>query len=109
TYPLDEISGDETLQILDSISAAAGSSASAELRGRVSETLAQRPAEWWNARDPLLKLEATILNDGIAREADLATIRDDVQTMVREALAFARQSPDPSLAAAPQGVYRGQE
>jgi TPP-dependent pyruvate/acetoin dehydrogenase alpha subunit len=106
TYPLDEASRDETLQILDEIEAAGGAPSSSELRRRVSDILVQRPAEWWRQRDPLKKLEFAISDRGVARDDELAAIRDEVQAVVQDALAFARQSPEPPLAAALDGVYR---
>ena len=57
-----------------------------------------RPAELlaeWRERDPLARFEADLQAQGIATDADLARIRDQVQRDLAEAVAFAEASPFP--------------
>ncbi|MBI4523526.1 MAG: thiamine pyrophosphate-dependent dehydrogenase E1 component subunit alpha [Deltaproteobacteria bacterium] len=106
TYPLDEITREETVAVLEGLRASGQRPSRGELRRRISEILAQKPAEWWTERDPLKKLEAEILKSAAAQETELATTRSEVRAVVQDAIAFARQSPDPPLEAAVSGVYR---
>ena len=106
TYPLDEISRDETEHILEELRAAGRAPSAAELRERKETLLARRPAEWWEQRDPLRKLKARALAAGLSQEDDLVRIREEVWTAVQEALEYARQSPYPEPAAVLDEVFR---
>ena len=106
TYPLDEITREETLAVLEEMRMTGQQPSRGELRRRISEILARKPVEWWTQRDPLKKLEAAILDSAVTQETELAAIRSEVQGVVQDALAFARQSPDPPLESALSGVYR---
>lgn len=96
TYPLDEITKEETLAVFEDMRKEGHPPSRGELRRRVAQILAQKPAEWWIDRDPLKKLEATILKADATQERGLSLIRSQVQQTVEEALAFARRSPNPS-------------
>jgi TPP-dependent pyruvate/acetoin dehydrogenase alpha subunit len=106
TYPLDEITREETVAVLEEMRIAGQPPSLSGLRQRISEILARKPADWWTQRDPLKKLEAAILDSAVTQEMELAAIRSEVQAVVQDALAFARQSSDPPLESALSGVYR---
>jgi acetoin:2,6-dichlorophenolindophenol oxidoreductase subunit alpha len=107
THPLDEITREETLAVFEDIRKEGQSPSRGELRRRMSQILAQKPAEWWIERDPLKKLEATILEAGVIQQTELGTMRSEVERVVQEALAFARQSPEPFPESALSPVYSG--
>jgi pyruvate dehydrogenase E1 component alpha subunit len=105
TYPLDEITREETRAIFEDMRKAGQAPSRGELRRRAAEILAQKPAAWWTERDPVKKLEATILKADAAQEKELSKIRSQVQQTVEEALAFARQSPNPLAESGLTPVY----
>jgi TPP-dependent pyruvate/acetoin dehydrogenase alpha subunit len=59
----------------------------------------------WKARDPLPRFRATLLEDGLAEEAQLASVEAAVETAIEEAIAFGKQSPEPSLEELNENVY----
>lgn len=75
-------------------------------KSKVGKLELKVPESWLQA-DPLRKLEALLLTQGLAGEGDLATIRADVRGLVAEAVAFAEQSPEPSAETARSGVFAG--
>jgi acetoin:2,6-dichlorophenolindophenol oxidoreductase subunit alpha len=105
TYPLDEITREETLAVFEDMRREGQAPSRGELRRRMAQILARKPAEWWIERDPLKKLEATILKTDANRERELSTIRAQVEQLVQEALAFARQSSNPSPESGLTPVY----
>ncbi|NJL86991.1 MAG: pyruvate dehydrogenase (acetyl-transferring) E1 component subunit alpha [Leptolyngbyaceae cyanobacterium SM1_1_3] len=50
----------------------------------------------WQARDPLSKFEAYLLEQKLAGEPELKAIKQKIQDTVDEAVKFAEESPDPS-------------
>ncbi len=52
----------------------------------------------WSRRDPIVRLEAELVGLGILAEADLAAIRQQVETEIEEGIAFAQESPPPAIA-----------
>jgi len=64
-----------------------------------------KPPEHWLAGDPLLKLEEHIFTHEIATDQDLVVIREDVRGVIDEAVAFARESPEPDPQSARVGVF----
>jgi len=49
----------------------------------------------WKEKDPLVRLEYSLLNAGRAQESTFARILDEVNTELEDAVEFSRQSPDP--------------
>ncbi len=52
----------------------------------------------WRDRDPIKRLEAYLLEQDLASEADLKAIRSKITEVVEDALVFAEESPDPNPA-----------
>ncbi|MGI8934337.1 MAG: pyruvate dehydrogenase (acetyl-transferring) E1 component subunit alpha [Phormidesmis sp.] len=52
----------------------------------------------WRDRDPIKRLEAYLLEQDLASEADLKSIRTKITEVVEDALTFAEESPDPNPA-----------
>ncbi len=52
----------------------------------------------WRDRDPIKRLEAYLLEQDLASEADLKSIRSKITEVVEDALTFAEESPDPNPA-----------
>ncbi len=63
------------------------------------------PPAHWTAGDPLPKLETYIFSHALATERELDSIRDEVRHVVDDAVAFARESPEPDPATAATGVF----
>lgn len=59
-----------------------------------------RPAEEieeWRQKDPILRFERYLLNNGVMDEAEIAEVKREVEREVEEALAFAKGSAFPDL------------
>ncbi|NEQ30142.1 MAG: pyruvate dehydrogenase (acetyl-transferring) E1 component subunit alpha [Leptolyngbya sp. SIO4C5] len=56
----------------------------------------------WQARDPLSKFEAYLLEQNIADEQELKAIKQRIQDTIDEAVQFAEESPEPN----PDELYR---
>jgi hypothetical protein len=106
-YPLDEITREETLAVLEEKRVKGEIPSLSGVRERVSEILAGKPADWWNQRDPIRKLERVILDSDITQETALGNIRLEVEAVVQDALAFARSSSQPPLELALSDTYAG--
>ncbi|MGP1375351.1 MAG: pyruvate dehydrogenase (acetyl-transferring) E1 component subunit alpha [Almyronema sp.] len=50
----------------------------------------------WQARDPLNKFEAYLLEQNLADEQELQAIKQKIQDQIDEAVEFAEESPDPN-------------
>ncbi|MBI4583908.1 MAG: thiamine pyrophosphate-dependent dehydrogenase E1 component subunit alpha [Planctomycetes bacterium] len=61
--------------------------------------------EAWKARDPILRLQRQLLEKGLAGEAELRAIDQEVEAMVDDAARFAEASPWPDPATAADHVY----
>lgn len=59
----------------------------------------------WRDRDPIVRLRAMMLEQGLASTADLEAIARDAVTAVDEAVSFAQRSPFPELHALTAGVF----
>lgn len=59
----------------------------------------------WRERDPIDRLAARLLAAGAVEAAQLDAIRDDVTTIVDQAVRFAEESPEPSLVELESDVY----
>ncbi len=60
-----------------------------------------RPADekkFWRDRDPIKRLEAYLLEQDLASEADLKAVRDKIMEVVEDSLTFAEESPEPNPA-----------
>lgn len=66
------------------------------------ELRSKEEKEAWLSRDPVQRFETYLLEYNLAQEADLKAIRDDIQTVVDEAVTFAEASPEPD----PSELYR---
>lgn len=63
--------------------------------------------EYWKARDPIEIQRQRLLDDDILTTAEIEAIEHEVRTALEEAVAFARQSPDPAPGEALEDVYSG--
>jgi 2-oxoisovalerate dehydrogenase E1 component len=61
--------------------------------------------EEWKARCPIHRLERELLERGVLGTAQIEDIARQAETAVREALAFALESPDPPAEALTEDVY----
>ena len=77
-----------------------GHSMSDPMKYRTKEEL-----ESYKQRDPIEQVKATILNNGIATEEDLAAIDAKIKGQVEESVRFAEESPYPSAEEAYKDVY----
>jgi 2-oxoisovalerate dehydrogenase E1 component len=59
----------------------------------------------WKARDPIRQLASRVLSAGLATQAELDAIAQDVRAIVEDAAEFAKNSPFPEGASATQYVY----
>ncbi len=66
------------------------------------ELRSKEEKEQWLSRDPLKIFERVLLGRDLATEEDLKDIRQRIQTLVDEAVAFAESSPEPQ----PSDLYR---
>jgi 2-oxoisovalerate dehydrogenase E1 component len=69
----------------------------------------QEEVETWRARDPIPRLRAHLLADGIASEDELAGIDRAVQELIAAAVEFAKESPWPDAATATDHVFSGKD
>ncbi len=56
-------------------------------------------------QDPLVQLKGTMLKEGTGKEADFKQIEQDVEAIIKEAVAFAEESPYPDPSALHEDVY----
>ncbi len=61
--------------------------------------------EEWAKKDPLLRYEKRLLDQGVASPADLASIKARIETLLAEDLAWAEASPFPDPESGLSGVY----
>jgi 2-oxoisovalerate dehydrogenase E1 component len=61
--------------------------------------------ESWKARDPIRLLHTTLIDEGLAREDELAEIDAEVQALIAEAYEFAKNSPYPDGRTASDHIY----
>ncbi len=59
----------------------------------------------WRDRDPIVRLRAMMLEQGLANTAELEAIARDAVAAVDEAVSFAQRSPFPELQALTAGVF----
>jgi TPP-dependent pyruvate/acetoin dehydrogenase alpha subunit len=59
----------------------------------------------WLQRDPLPRFRAQLLTGGVLTFAEAERIEHEIQTEIEDAVAFARQSPDPPPDVALRYVY----
>ena len=77
-----------------------GHSMSDPMKYRTKEEL-----ESYKQRDPIEQVKATILDNGIATEEELATIDAKIKGQVEESVRFAEESPYPPAEEAYKDVY----
>ncbi len=77
-----------------------GHSKSDRNRYRTKEEIAE-----WQAKDPIARMGRMLIDHGILTETDLPKIEEEVAETVAEAIAFAKESPDPKIAEATRDVY----
>jgi pyruvate dehydrogenase E1 component alpha subunit/2-oxoisovalerate dehydrogenase E1 component alpha subunit len=61
--------------------------------------------EEWSAKDPILRFERRLLDQGAASPADLASIKARIEARLAEDLAWAESSPFPDPESGLSGVY----
>ena len=55
----------------------------------------EEEVEAWRARDPIKLHQEHLLEAGVANQAEIDEIAEDVETVIAGALQFARESPNP--------------
>jgi TPP-dependent pyruvate/acetoin dehydrogenase alpha subunit len=70
------------------------------MRYRTAEEMAE-----WEARCPILRFEAWLLEKGVATEADLATVVNEITAEIAAAVEYAVNSPFPSPEEGKTDVY----
>jgi 2-oxoisovalerate dehydrogenase E1 component len=75
------------------------------MEGEDADYRDQAEIEAWKDRCPIRRLEQALLKDGILGTDDVAGITHQAETAVREALAFAQDSPEPPLGDLTTDVY----
>lgn len=73
--------------------------------GRKFDYRTEADIEKWKARDPISLFEAKLVNDFGFTGPQLATVIASVEAEVKDAIAFARQSPFPDISAAYGDVF----
>jgi TPP-dependent pyruvate/acetoin dehydrogenase alpha subunit len=61
--------------------------------------------EEWARKDPLLRYERRILDEGVATQAELAAVKSRIEALLAEDLAWAEASPFPEPSSGLSGVY----
>ena len=61
--------------------------------------------EEWKTKDPIERLQALSLEQGLATQEDIALIQWEVEEVVQEAVRFAEESPEPESDALYENVY----
>ena len=61
--------------------------------------------EQWKKRDPINRLKATILSNGMSTEEEIQAVENDVRKKIEEAIKFADDSPEPKLEDALTDVF----
>ena len=59
----------------------------------------------WQAKDPILRLAGRIKELGLADDSDLASIEEEIERKIDDAVAYAESSPDPEPEDALQHVF----
>ncbi len=59
----------------------------------------------WQARDPIETFKKLVVDDGLISEEDLESIDREVDATIEESVAFADESPEPTLEALYENVY----
>ncbi len=62
--------------------------------------------EHWRALDPINKFTASLLRSGQVSEAEIESVKQQVESEVQEATRFAEESPDPDLSTLLNNVYQ---
>ena len=61
--------------------------------------------EEWRKKDPIPAFGKWLLEEGLASEAEMDTVKQEVESVVEEAVEFADESPFPAPEALFQDVY----
>jgi len=59
----------------------------------------------WKKKDPIPRFVAHLIKEGILTEDEAQVIAEEAETLIKEALAFAESSPEPSVETILEGVY----
>jgi pyruvate dehydrogenase E1 component alpha subunit len=105
SFPLDEPSRAQVQEWKDEMRRAGRYTSMLMLKKSKIGRVELKPPEHWLAGDPLHKLEEYVLTHEIATDQDLVVIREDVRGVIDEAVAFARESPEPDPQSARVGVF----
>lgn len=74
----------------------------------VGDPMAYRPdgeLEEWKEKDPIAKYEKMLTNQKEISNADLDTVKEDVETIIADAIDFAEKSPEPDVEEAVSDIY----
>ncbi len=61
--------------------------------------------ETWRQRDPIMQFEAELQSFGLVMEAEVSSLRDEVEAEIAAALEYARESPSPEPSQLTRDVY----
>ncbi|CAE6862196.1 Acetoin:2,6-dichlorophenolindophenol oxidoreductase subunit alpha [Paraburkholderia aspalathi] len=59
----------------------------------------------WSGRDPIVRFEQELVSYGVLNDAELVTLREEVEGQIQEGLDFAQASPSPELSDLTRYVY----
>jgi TPP-dependent pyruvate/acetoin dehydrogenase alpha subunit len=65
----------------------------------------QHLLEEWSRKDPIVRYERRLLEEGVASQGDLAAVKARIEAMLAEDLAWAEASPFPDPTSGLSGVY----
>jgi pyruvate dehydrogenase E1 component alpha subunit len=74
-----------------------------------AEYRSKREERIWQERDPIKNLRRRLLHEQRATDAKLATVDEEVNATIDDAVKFADESPEPSLDTLGKGVYASEE
>jgi len=73
--------------------------------GTTTAYMPKEELEAWRKKDPLLRFEQVLTQEGVLKERDIQKIKADAEAEVQEAQKFAENSPEPSPEDALQDLY----
>jgi pyruvate dehydrogenase E1 component alpha subunit len=60
----------------------------------------------WKAQDPIVRFRRHLEEEGLISEEEAASLQEEVETAINDAVRFAEESPEPGLEALHENVYK---
>jgi len=73
--------------------------------GTTTAYMPKEELEAWRKKDPLMRFEQVLTQQGVLKERDIQKIKSDAEAEVQEAQKFAENSPEPAPEDALQDLY----